>query len=133
MLEFHFQLIATVLEQLLLLGEMLLAMLQRVLQRGVLDTEALVARLQRLVTAIEGVPLLPQGLQLACLLFTQGLGLFRLDLPVVRLSLGLDLPRLESGLLLAQSGQALLQVLQPYLEGRSFAVLLMCVELQLLT
>ena len=108
MLEFHFQLIAAVLEQLLLLGEMLLAMLQRVLQRGVLDTEALVTRLQRLVTTVERVPLLTQGFQLACLLFTQGLGLFRLDLPVVRLSLGLDLPRLESGLLLAQSGQALL-------------------------
>ena len=103
LLEFQFELITTVLEQLLLLREMLLPLLQRTQQSGVLHVQLFVGDLQIQQSGIEGFALPAQLSQLAGLLGTERLRSLGLHLPVMTSLFSIAQPPADLGMLVART------------------------------
>ena len=131
LLEFQFELITTVLEQLLLLREMLLPLLQRTQQSGVLHVQLFVGDLQIQQSGIEGFALPAQLSQLAGLLGTERLRSLGLHLPVMTSLFSIAQPPADLGMLVPQNIQSVLNVLDSRIQCALTRQLLMSLVLQL--
>src|SRR5690606_16940167 len=130
LLELQLELLAAILEQLLLFVEMLLALVQGGLQGGVLHPQLLMNLLQLLQPLVQGAALALQLLALALLLLRLCLVALGGAPPFVALGLGIDQAYGQPVTFGVQAGHGFLQVLEPGFQAQLASQLLM--QLQLL-